>query len=607
MKYLENFVGKLFSLLLLCLLFFVVFLQNKDISEFFKEKSSFLAPVTLSDVQKIFPRAASFQIPPQHQEWGKVLDRENQELGQIINTSPQMDSIQGYGGPVPFLMGIDPAGKIQGIVLLLNAESESFIEELSKKKFFQQWNGLTPEEALKKKVDSVTGATMTSAATIQTIQGRLSMVVGKAAPEVDINISKLIRNALAFLALVLAYLSFIFPQKNNKYRTYLLIFNVLVLGFLNGYCISLVLTQRWLLSGIPFTGLPILVMIVFSALLVHIFTNKQFYCTHVCPYGCAQELAGKALKKKPAMPLFLKKAGNHSRKIVFAILAMLLLAGYSFDLTYVEPFSAFLYEYASWSVLVLAIIFLLASLLYPRFWCRYLCPTGQLLEIFCKVPKKQESEETKEKKNMKLENIMNVLLIFVIIVILLKPHLPVVSSSAASSGSDALSVIHNRKSVRKYIADKPISKDDLNILLKAGMAAPTAADKRPWAFVVVTEREKLNALADGLEYGKMLKEAPAAIVVCGVPERMLPDAAKDFWVQDCSAATQNILLAAEAIKLGAVWIGCYPLQERLPNIRKILNIPEVMIPLNVISIGHPVGIEKPKNKYDEKNIHWNQW
>ncbi|NUM34126.1 MAG: nitroreductase family protein [Candidatus Brocadiae bacterium] len=606
MKYLQNFLSKLSTLLLVCLLFFIIFLQNKDISSFFQKKAAFLAPVALSDVQKIFPKAASFQISQASQEWGKVLGSSGEEIGKVVNTSPHTDSIEGYGGPVPFLIGMDLQGKIAGMLLLLNAESESFVEQLEQKKFFQNWNGLTPEEALEKKIDTVTGATITSSATIRVMQQRLSMIVGKQAPATQINLYKLIRNILAILVILFAYLSFLFPQKTNKYRTWLLISLVLVLGFLNGYSISSHLTFRWILSGIHFAARPILVIIVFLALFVHIFTNKQFYCSHVCPYGAAQELAGKIIPKKPAMPAFLKQAANHSRKIVFGMLAMLLLIGYSFDLTYIEPFSAFLYEYASWSVIALAVVFLLVSLCYPRFWCRYLCPTGQLLEVFCKVPKKEESKESKEKKSMKWESIINFLLILVIIIILIKPHLPVVSGNAAS-GSDALSVIHSRKSVRKYVVDKPVSKEDITTLLKAGMAAPTAADKRPWAFVVVTEREKLNALADGLPYGKMLKEAGVAIVVCGVPERMLPGKEADFWVQDCAAATQNILLAAEAIKLGAVWIGCYPLEERLPNIRKILGIPEAMIPLNVISIGHPIGIEKPKNKYDEKNIHWNQW
>ncbi len=171
---------------------------------------------------------------------------------------------------------------------------------------------------------------------------------------------------------------------------------------------------------------------------------------------------------------------------------------------------------------------------------------------------------------------------------------------------DALTVIHSRKSVRNYL-NKLVSKEKLEILLKAGMAAPTAVDRRPWVFVAITDKEKLNMLADGLPYGKMLKKAGAAIVVCGDMEKALSGEGQQYWIQDCSACTENILLAAEAIKLGAVWLGIYPNTERINFIRTALGLPETIIPLNVISIGYPAGGEKPKDKFDPVNIHWNKW
>jgi nitroreductase len=171
---------------------------------------------------------------------------------------------------------------------------------------------------------------------------------------------------------------------------------------------------------------------------------------------------------------------------------------------------------------------------------------------------------------------------------------------------DALTVIYNRKSVRNYI-DKPVSKESLEILLKAGMAAPTAADKRPWSFVVITDKAKLNVLATALPHARMLTQAAAAIIVCGTPSQSLPGADAAYWIQDCSAATENILLAAEAIGLGAVWTGVYPNDDRVHAVRTAMSIPEDTIPLNVIPIGYPVGIEQPKNKYNAQKIHWNSW
>lgn len=172
--------------------------------------------------------------------------------------------------------------------------------------------------------------------------------------------------------------------------------------------------------------------------------------------------------------------------------------------------------------------------------------------------------------------------------------------------NDALATIHSRKSVRTY-SDKPVSKELLEILVRAGMAAPTAADKRPWAFVVITDRAVLDKLAEGLMYGKMLKQAQAAIAVCGIPEESLPGFSQQFWVQDCSAASQNILLAAEAKDLGAVWVGIYPVQERITFVREVLGIPGNVVPLNVIPVGYPAGTERPKNKYDAQRVHWNTW
>jgi nitroreductase len=181
-----------------------------------------------------------------------------------------------------------------------------------------------------------------------------------------------------------------------------------------------------------------------------------------------------------------------------------------------------------------------------------------------------------------------------------------VFSAADCNAKDALSVIHSRKSVRHY-SGKPVSKDDLTTLLKAGMAAPTARNQQPWVFIAVTNEDALLALAKGLPYTKMIVKSRACIVVCGDMDKALPGKEQDFWIQDCSAASENILLAAEAMGLGAVWSGMYPLEERVAHVRKVLGLPDNIIPLNVIAVGHPSGIDKPHSKYDPKNIHWQAW
>jgi nitroreductase len=168
---------------------------------------------------------------------------------------------------------------------------------------------------------------------------------------------------------------------------------------------------------------------------------------------------------------------------------------------------------------------------------------------------------------------------------------------------DALTVIHSRKSVRKYL-NKPVTKEQLEILLRAGMASPTAADKRPWAYVAVTERAMLDTLSFSSRGSRHLQGAAAAIVVCGDTRKGLKS---DVWVQDCSASSENILLAAEAIGLGAVWCGIYLNPEPTAYVKRVLGLPPEVIPLNIISIGWPTGEEKPKDKWDPTNIHWNKW
>jgi len=169
--------------------------------------------------------------------------------------------------------------------------------------------------------------------------------------------------------------------------------------------------------------------------------------------------------------------------------------------------------------------------------------------------------------------------------------------------ADVLTIIHQRKSVRKYL-DKPVTKEQLTLLLKAGMAAPTAADKRPWSFIAVTDKAILDSLSTVSPTSKMVKNAAAAIIVCGDTRRALNS---NVWTQDCSAATQNILLAAEGIGLGAVWCGIYPEYFKYNHIRRICNVPMEVIPFSLIAIGWPTGEEKPKEKFDPANIHWDVW
>lgn len=213
-----------------------------------------------------------------------------------------------------------------------------------------------------------------------------------------------------------------------------------------------------------------------------------------------------------------------------------------------------------------------------------------------------------EKRKIITYQLISIALMIVVLVLVLRmpDKKDEAESKTVSKQETVLSVIHNRKSVRSFVPQKEVSKDDLTTLVKAGMAAPTAVNKQPWAFVVVTGRATLDSLATGLPYAQMLKEAGAAIVVCGDLTKAV-ESLPEYWVQDCSAATENILLAVEAMGLGAVWTGVYPDKERVEFVKKTLALPETIIPLNVIPIGHPSGETMPKDKWKEENLHWEKW
>ena len=166
-----------------------------------------------------------------------------------------------------------------------------------------------------------------------------------------------------------------------------------------------------------------------------------------------------------------------------------------------------------------------------------------------------------------------------------------------------MDTIYNRRSIRKYTPE-PVAEDVLLGFIKAGMNAPSAGNEQPWYFLIINEREILNAIADVHPYAKMLYQAPVAILVCGDPSL---EKHEGYWVQDCSAATQNILLEIEDQEYGGVWIGVYPREERIKSIRSLLGIPENIIPFSLVGLGHPAETKDPNNKFLTERVRWNKW
>ena len=172
--------------------------------------------------------------------------------------------------------------------------------------------------------------------------------------------------------------------------------------------------------------------------------------------------------------------------------------------------------------------------------------------------------------------------------------------------NEALKVIMNRKSVRTF-TDALLSEDQLAELVRAGMAAPSAVNARPWDFIVVTDKALLKQLGEALPYAKMTAQAAAAIVVTGDMKRQYGGEDSLYWLMDCSAATENILLAAEALGLGAVWTAVFPEAERVAAVKKLLRIPKHVTPLNVIPLGVPAGKSAAADKYEPVRVHKDRW
>lgn len=163
-----------------------------------------------------------------------------------------------------------------------------------------------------------------------------------------------------------------------------------------------------------------------------------------------------------------------------------------------------------------------------------------------------------------------------------------------------------RTSVRAY-TDETIDKPTIEKLVRAGMAAPTAMNRQPWHFVVVTDKATLAGLSQANPYAGMAAKAPLAIVVCGDMHKVGDGESAQYWIQDCSAASENILLAAHALGLGAVWTGTYPGAYRCTAVSKVLRLPAHIIPLNTIVVGHPAEDVTPKDKWKPENVSYNTY
>lgn len=580
-----------------------------DFGLFEDENSAKNQPVVLTDQTAFFPDLFDDFSYYEHDTVSDcyyLYDSKDKLNCYVLLTMPYCESIEGFGGCIPFAIVFNPDDKIRELYLLENSETPSWIESLEEDGFFDLFVGMTCEEVLSTEINAVTGATFSSEAIIQSCNKRLSLYADTGNVNRGKSWVEILGLVVSFLFLIFALLSFLNPQKVNRFRIFLLIASVGILGFWQGDFLSLALLNNWLINGMKIWQQIFLFVVLILSVLLPLITNKDFYCQYVCPFGSAQELVGKINKKKITFSPPLTKALKYIRFVFLFVLFVMLVVAVDFSVENFEPFSAFKFEFASVTVLILALVVLFLSIFFNKPWCRFFCPTGALLSLL-----RGKSGKTK-KKGIKTGLLINIILGVSVLVLIYVNFLTnddqvkETSKKETIIMNNALEVIHNRKSVRHF-TDEPVTEEQLETIVKAGMAAPTARNLQPWAFVVVTDRGKLNDLADALPYAKMLFDAQAAIIVCGDMEKAATDVDSTYWVQDCSAATQNILLAVESMGLGAVWTAAFPYAERMNPVIEILNLPEHIRPLNVIPVGVPTGEDKPKDKWKPERLHWEKW
>ena len=317
----------------------------------------------------------------------------------IVNTKPLAKDVQGYGGPVPLRIHVSKDGVVAAIEAEPNAETPDFFNQA--KSLLTRWQGKTVDVAMAEtdKVDAVSGATFSSNAIIANMQRGLAYAnrhtaQSKAATDASGAILEGSGSSSAsgwtiggIAALIVALLGAIVPlfYKSRRWHTVQLVLNVVVLGLWTGTFVSFTLLMRLFSGGLSLAALatlaaPLLMVVV--ALFYPLASKPGHYCAHVCPFGSAQELAGKLTRRKLRVPVRLNKALNMFRTVLWAVLMVLLLTGTWVAWIDYELFTAFLYSSASVWVVVLAVLFLVLSVWVPRPYCRYVCPTGTLLRGF---------------------------------------------------------------------------------------------------------------------------------------------------------------------------------------------------------------------------------
>lgn len=309
----------------------------------------------------------------------------------VINTTALASDISGYGGKVPLEITIKD-GKIVGVKALANDETKDFFDQASA--LLAKWKGKTVDEAIGMKVDAVSGATFSSKAIIGNMQRGLQYAQKQEAlasqNDADGSLGgkglsglgtfdMSVKNIAGLIVVLMAAIVPLFV-KNRKYHLCQLVLNIVVLGFWCGAFLSYTSLIGYMAHGINVLALLVPCIMLITAFVYPLFGKKTYYCTHVCPFGSLQQVAGKCVKYKVRMGRKTLKRLDMFRQVLWALLMICIWGGVWSDWTDYEPFSAFIFQSASWIVIVLAAVFVLLSLVVTRPYCRFVCPMGTLLK-----------------------------------------------------------------------------------------------------------------------------------------------------------------------------------------------------------------------------------
>ncbi len=378
----NKLISTLLNSIILILLFMAAVSHNgkffgKKTSEFWQKSDVKLyEPPSSSNFLEENQLAVRHKNPSQKGIW-KLENHQGDKAGVVINSSKFSESVYGYAGPIPMYIYLSQDSVIKNIEVLPNQETPRFLNNVINRGVVDQWIGKSISDLTTFQPDAVSGATLSSDAInksiTQSIYGMQSIV-----SENTIYLSW--KNVAALFIIVLGVVMSFFAPKKKVYRLLQLILNTLVLGFWCGKFISLQIIIGWIANGINLTGSLVVFVMLILAVVIPLFTKqRQYYCNWICPFGSAQELVGKLNKRKLNIPESVFKFLKFTRVIITALVFFLLWIGIATDIVDYEPFSAFLFQQAEIIVLVIAVLSLLTSLFVNRPYCRFVCPTGEVL------------------------------------------------------------------------------------------------------------------------------------------------------------------------------------------------------------------------------------